>query len=76
MQPLSSEYHIQPMKKEEIEAYNKKRKLGDYINKKLGYRVTNGKEVVSECVSIFVGGEEAEIDIYTHEKHRGKGSVV
>jgi len=72
-QPLSSEYHIQPMKKEELEDYSKEKKLGDCVDKKLGYRVMKGKEVVSECVSIFVGGEEAEIDIYTHEDHRGKG---
>lgn len=72
-QPISSEYHIQPMKKEELEDYSKEKKLGDCVDKKLGYRVMKGNEVVSECVSIFVGGEEAEIDIYTHEDYRGKG---
>lgn len=72
-QSLPSEYHAQPMNKEELENYCKEKKLGDCIEKKLGYRVMKENQVVSECVSIFVGGKEAEIDIFTHEDHRGKG---
>lgn len=72
-QSLPSEYHIQPMGKEELKNYCRENKLGDCIEKKLGYRVMNENQVVSECVSIFVGRKEAEINISTHEDHRGKG---
>lgn len=72
-QSLSPEYHIRQMSNEELINYCTQKKLGDYIGKKLGYRVMGKNQVVSECVSIFVGGNAAEIDIYTHEDYRRKG---
>jgi len=39
----------------------------------IGYIVINGGHIVSQCVSIFVGGDQVEIDILTNENYRGKG---
>ena len=42
-------------------------------SKKFGFCLLKEEQVVSECVSIFVGKGEAEIDIHTHEEYRGRG---
>jgi len=42
-------------------------------SKKFGFCLLREDQVVSDCVSIFVGKGEAEIDIHTHEKYRGRG---
>ncbi|RJS54804.1 GNAT family N-acetyltransferase [Bacillus subtilis] len=38
-----------------------------------GFAVLHGNHVVSECTSIFLGGNRAEMDIYTLEEYRGMG---
>ncbi|MCY7949473.1 GNAT family N-acetyltransferase [Bacillus inaquosorum] len=38
-----------------------------------GFAVVHGNHVVSECTSIFLGHNRAEMDIYTLEEYRGMG---
>ena len=39
---------------------------------KFGFCLLREDQVVSECVSIFVGKGEAEIDIHTREEYRSR----
>lgn len=73
MHSLPEEFEIKSMSEEEIKEYNNKNKLNDLAEKKFGYRVMKGDQIVSQCISIFIGGGEAEIDINTNENFRRKG---
>jgi RimJ/RimL family protein N-acetyltransferase len=45
----------------------------DPASQRLGVCLMLGDEVVSECTSAFVGRGEAEVDIHTVERYRGRG---
>ena len=44
-----------------------------FLRHGLGYCIVQDGIPVCECTSIFKGGNRAEIDIATHDAHRGKG---
>lgn len=41
--------------------------------KRFGFCLMHGEDVVCECTAVFVGKDEAEIDIHTPEPYRGRG---
>lgn len=43
---------------------------------RFGVCLQYGSEIISECSSVFVGKNEAEIDIHTGESYRGKGMAA
>ncbi len=47
--------------------------VSQFASKGFGFAVLHGNHVVSECTSIFLGHNRAEVDIYTLEKYRGLG---
>nr|WP_254610321.1 GNAT family N-acetyltransferase [Bacillus tequilensis] len=47
--------------------------VSQFSSKGFGFAVLHGHHVVSECTSIFLGGNRAEMDIYTLEEYRGMG---
>ncbi|WP_456279988.1 GNAT family N-acetyltransferase [Bacillus sp. K7] len=47
--------------------------VSQFSSKGFGFAVLHGNQVVSECTSIFLGHNRAEMDIYTLEEYRGKG---
>ncbi len=49
------------------------REIADFSQSSFGYCIRKEKEIISFCYSIFTGGGEAEIDIKTNEKYRGRG---
>ncbi|MFP7233209.1 GNAT family N-acetyltransferase [Bacillus subtilis] len=44
-----------------------------FLGNGFGFAVVHGDHVVSECTSIFLGNNRAEMDIYTLEEYRGMG---
>lgn len=44
-----------------------------FLGKGFGFAVLHGNHVLSECTSIFLGNNRAEMDIYTLEEYRGMG---
>lgn len=44
-----------------------------FLGNGFGFAVVQGDHVVSECTSIFLGNNRAEMDIYTLEEYRGMG---
>ncbi|MCO4851864.1 GNAT family N-acetyltransferase [Bacillus vallismortis] len=47
--------------------------VSHFSSKGFGFAVLHGNQVVSECTSIFLGHNRAEMDIYTLEEYRGMG---
>ncbi|MEG7379663.1 GNAT family N-acetyltransferase [Bacillus subtilis] len=47
--------------------------VSHFSSKGFGFAVLHGNHVVSECTSIFLGHNRAEMDIYTLEDYRGMG---
>ncbi len=47
--------------------------VSHFSSKGFGFAVLHGNHVVSECTSIFLGHNRAEMDIYTLEEYRGMG---
>ncbi|MFB0637542.1 GNAT family N-acetyltransferase [Bacillus rugosus] len=47
--------------------------VSQFSSKGFGFAVLHGNHVVSECTSIFLGHNRAEMDIYTLEEYRGMG---
>ena len=72
---LPEEFSLTMMKDEELREYNVLKNTG-YSHRQMGCRIMKGSTVISQCVSIFIGGGEAEIDIFTHENYRNKGMAT
>ncbi|KYD03288.1 GNAT family N-acetyltransferase [Bacillus atrophaeus] len=47
--------------------------VSNFLKNGFGFAVLYDNHVVSECTSIFLGCNRAEMDIYTHEEYRGMG---
>ncbi|MCC2931572.1 GNAT family N-acetyltransferase [Bacillus sp. LBG-1-113] len=47
--------------------------VSNFLKNGFGFAVLYDNHVVSECTSIFLGGDHAEMDIYTSEEYRGMG---
>lgn len=47
--------------------------IDEFLDKGIGYCIMKDNEIVSACYSIYVGKGEAEVDIFTDEKHMGQG---
>ncbi|MCY8498878.1 GNAT family N-acetyltransferase [Bacillus atrophaeus] len=47
--------------------------VSNFLKNGFGFAVLYDNHVVSECTSIFLGGNRAEMDIYTREEYRGMG---
>ena len=47
--------------------------LLDPATQRFGFAILYGEQIASACTAVFVGGGEAEIDIFTEEAYRGRG---
>ncbi|MEC1635012.1 GNAT family N-acetyltransferase [Bacillus mojavensis] len=47
--------------------------VSNFLNNGFGFAVWSDNHVISECTSIFLGRNRAEMDIYTREEYRGMG---
>ena len=45
---------------------------GGHLSDRIGYRIVKGEEIISQCISVFIGGGQAETDICTCEGYRRK----
>jgi hypothetical protein len=70
---LQEGYYIKRMDIGDCEAYIANKPLGMSPSKMIGCTVIRDGEIISECVSVFLGNGQAEIDINTRENYRGKG---
>lgn len=73
---LPEGYSVLRMSTKDLEEYSNNSRLGADPSKMIGYKVISGEHNISQCVSIFVGGGHAEIDIFTDENFRGKGFAI
>ncbi|WP_455620096.1 GNAT family N-acetyltransferase [Eisenbergiella sp.] len=73
---LPDGYKVVRMEDAQLREYETAGNLGVHLPDRIGYRVVKGEEVISQCISVFTGGGQAEIDICTCEGYRRKGFAM
>ncbi|MEC9489248.1 MAG: GNAT family N-acetyltransferase [Halanaerobium sp.] len=69
-------YFLKPIDEkiaEKINVNDSWNSIADFIDKGIGICLLKGDDMISVCYSIYLGGEEAEIDIFTKEEYRDQG---
>ena len=73
---LPDGYKVLRMEDAQLREYETAGNLGGHLSERIGYRIVKGEEVISQCISVFIGGGQAETDICTCEGYRRKGFAM